>query len=68
MCLKPCGTTLTNRRKEQMNKTEMINVIAIICLAIVVSLTLLTNFRICEVLENGQVLKVPCVEVHNYEN
>lgn len=49
-----------------MNKNEMINVIAIICLAIVVSLTLLTNFRTCEILENGQVLKVPCYEVDNY--
>lgn len=50
-----------------MNKTEMIEIIAIICLSIVVSITLLTNFRTCEVLENGQVLKVPCVEVSNYE-
>lgn len=50
-----------------MNKTEMIEVFAIICLAIVVSITLLTNFRTCEVLENGQVLKVPCVEVSKYE-
>lgn len=50
-----------------MNKTEMINIIAIICLALVVSLTLLTNFRTCEILENGQVLKVPCVEVSKYE-
>lgn len=59
--------SLTNGEKEQMNKTEMIEIIAIMCLCIVVSITLLTNFRTCEVLENEQVLKVPCVEVSNYE-
>lgn len=48
-------------------RTELIEVFSIIALMIVVSITLLTNFRTCEVLENNQVKKLPCYEVIQYE-
>lgn len=50
-----------------MKKQEVIEVVCIMLLALVVSVTLLTSFRTCEILEDNQVKKISCYEVESYE-
>lgn len=51
-----------------MENKELLNIVCILLLAIVVSVTLLTNFRNCEVLDNVGIKTVPCYQVSEYEN
>jgi len=66
MCFNHAELNLT-KGKKMVTRTDMIEVIAIFCLMLVVSITLLTNFRTCEFLENGQVIKASCIEAMNHE-
>lgn len=51
-----------------MGKTQtIIDVVSILCLAVIVGLIFLTMSRTCEVLANGLVKQIPCVEAYQYE-
>lgn len=51
-----------------MSKTQtIIDVVSILCLAVVIGLVFLTMSRTCEVLSNGFVKQIPCVEAYQYE-
>jgi hypothetical protein len=54
-------------KKKKMQRTEIIEAFGIILLALVLSVSLLTMFRTCEVLENYQVRQVNCMEVYSLE-
>jgi hypothetical protein len=51
-----------------MKKQEVIEVVCIMLLALVVSVSLLTTFRTCEILQDGQVIRKSCYEVKSFEN
>lgn len=50
-----------------MKRQEALEAFGIILLALVIAVTVLTSFRTCEVLKDGQVVKVNCAEVIAYD-